>query len=242
MPTDFLTALPVFNEQSHIAGVLTEVLRYSPRILVVNDGSRDNTAGELARFPQVDVVTHPKNLGYGAALRSAFEHAVRAGVQTLVTIDCDGQHEPRLIPRLVAALTDEVDIVSGSRYLQEHAGDSEAPADRRRINQQITAEVNARLGLSLTDAFCGFKAYRVATLNRFDITDLGYAMPLQVWVQAVAAGLRIVEFPVPRVYLEEKRSFGGSLDDARIRLAHYRRVLDEALVRHPVPRRASPTR
>ncbi|MFM8584444.1 MAG: glycosyltransferase family 2 protein [Planctomycetaceae bacterium] len=240
MPTDFLTALPVFNEQSHIAGVLTEVLRHSSRILVVNDGSRDNTAGELARFPQVEVVTHPKNLGYGAALRSAFEHAPKVGVRVLVTIDCDGQHEPRLIPRLVEALTDNVDIVSGSRYLREHPGDNAAPADRRRINQQITAEVNDRLGLSLTDAFCGFKAYRVSALKQFEITDLGYAMPLQVWVQAVAAGLRITEFPVPRVYLEEKRSFGGSLDDAQIRLAHYRKVLDEALQRHPVTRRGSP--
>ncbi|MFM8221089.1 MAG: glycosyltransferase family 2 protein [Planctomycetaceae bacterium] len=240
MPTDFLTALPVFNEQSHIAGVLTEVLRHSSRILVVNDGSRDNTAGELARFPQVEVVTHPKNLGYGAALRSAFEYAQKVGVRVLVTIDCDGQHEPRLIPRLVEALTDNVDIVSGSRYLREHPGDNAAPADRRRINQQITAEVNDRLGLSLTDAFCGFKAYRVSALKQFEITDLGYAMPLQVWVQAVAAGLRITEFPVPRVYLEEKRSFGGSLDDAQIRLAHYRKVLDEALQRHPVTRRGSP--
>ena len=240
MPTDFLTALPVFNEQSHIAGVLTEVLRHSSRILVVNDGSRDNTAGELSRFPQVEVVTHPQNLGYGAALRSAFHYAQKVGVRVLVTIDCDGQHEPRLIPRLVEALTDDVDIVSGSRYLREHVGDNAAPADRRRINQQITAEVNDRLGLSLTDAFCGFKAYRVSTLKQFDITDLGYAMPLQVWVQAVAAGLRITEFPVPRVYLEEKRSFGGSLDDARIRLAHYRQVLDEALQRHPVPHKGSP--
>jgi dolichol-phosphate mannosyltransferase len=60
-------------------------------------------------------------------------------------------------------------------------------------------------------------------------------MPLQVWVQSVAAGLRIVEFPVPRVYLDEKRSFGGSLDDAAIRLAHYRDVLDRALATHPVP-------
>ena len=152
-----------------------------------------------------------------------------------MTIDCDGQHEPRLIPALVEALTDEVDIVSGRRYLKEHAGDNAAPEDRRRINRLITQEVNNRLGLRLTDAFCGFKAYRVSALRNFEITETGYAMPLQVWVQSVAAGLRIVEFPVPRVYLDEKRSFGGSLDDAAIRLAHYRDVLDRALATHPVP-------
>ncbi|MCY2963502.1 MAG: glycosyltransferase family 2 protein [Planctomycetota bacterium] len=226
---EFITALPVFNEESHIHEVLAQVGKYSPRILVVNDGSRDGTAHELAAFPNLEVITHPTNQGYGAALRSAFDYCLRSDIDVLVTIDCDGQHEPRLIPDLVAALTDEVDIVSGSRYLKDYAGDNAAPADRRRINMQITAELNERLGLKLTDAFCGFKAYRVSALRHFDITDNGYAMPLQVWVQAVAAGLRIVEFPVPRVYLEEKRSFGGALDDASVRVAHYRSVLEAAI-------------
>jgi glycosyltransferase involved in cell wall biosynthesis len=231
----FLTALPVYNEASHIPGVLKEVRRYSDRILVINDGSRDATADTLASISGIEVVTHPQNLGYGAALRSAFDFALKSDAEVLVTIDCDGQHEPRLIPALVKALTDDVDIVSGSRYLKEHVGDNAAPEDRRRINRLITQEVNDRLGLHLTDAFCGFKAYRVSALRHFEITETGYAMPLQVWVQAVSAGLRIVEFPVPRVYLDEKRSFGGSLDDAAIRLAHYREVLDRAVSTHPVP-------
>lgn len=231
----FLTALPVYNEASHIPGVLKEVRRYSDRILVINDGSRDSTADTLASISGIEVVTHPQNLGYGAALRSAFDFALKSDAEVLVTIDCDGQHEPRLIPALVKALTDDVDIVSGSRYLKEHVGDNAAPEDRRRINRLITQEVNDRLGLHLTDAFCGFKAYRVSALRHFEITETGYAMPLQVWVQAVSAGLRIVEFPVPRVYLDEQRSFGGSLDDAAIRLAHYREVLDRAVSTHPVP-------
>jgi dolichol-phosphate mannosyltransferase len=95
----------------------------------------------------------------------------------------------------------------------------------------LTREVNERLGLALTDAFCGFKAYRVSVLDKFDITENGYAMPLQVWVQAAALGLRIVEFPVPLIYLEEERSFGGALDDAQYRLAHYRDVLEREVAR-----------
>ncbi|MFN0056679.1 MAG: glycosyltransferase family 2 protein [Planctomycetales bacterium] len=229
MPPTLLTALPVYNEQGHVGPVLELVRRFSPEILVVNDGSRDGTGEELARFPDVQVVTHPRNLGYGAALRSAFDYALQHGYDTLVTIDCDGQHEPGLIPELAAALTDDVDLVSGSRYLRAHAGDSPPPVERRSINQEITRMINARLGLSLTDAFCGFKAYRVSALRHFEITEPGYAMPLQVWVQAVAAGLKIVEFPVPLIYLEEKRSFGGALDDAGFRLAHYRDVFERAL-------------
>jgi dolichol-phosphate mannosyltransferase len=232
MTPRILTALPVYNEQSHVALVLDRVRHFSPEILVINDGSKDGTAAELARFPDVRVVTHAENLGYGAALKSAFEYALHEAFDVLVTIDCDGQHEPRLIPELAAALTDDVDIVSGSRYLSRQSGDSVPPADRRRINFEITELLNKELRLSLTDGFCGFKAYRVSALAHFDITVPGYAMPLELWVQAVAAGLKIVEFPVPLIYLEEKRSFGGSLDDAKIRLAHYREVLDRVLRRH----------
>ncbi len=234
----FLTALPVYNEESHVAHVLEQVREYSPDVLVIDDGSKDGTARELSRFPWVRVVSHPRNLGYGAALKSAFDHAARSDFDVLVTIDCDGQHEPRRIPELVAALTDDVDIVSGSRYLKRHPGDSLPPVERRRINVLMTEMLNQRLGLALTDAFCGFKAYRASILDRFDITEPGYAMPLQVWVQAVALGLRIVEFPVPLIYLEEERSFGGALDNAEFRLAHYREVLERELARAPVPKAA----
>jgi dolichol-phosphate mannosyltransferase len=93
---------------------------------------------------------------------------------------------------------------------------------------EVTAEINARLGLDLTDAFCGFKAYTRRALAALHVTETGYAMPLEVWVQAAAAGLRIVELPVPLVYLDLARSFGGALDDAATRLAYYRSVLDRA--------------
>ena len=103
------------------------------------------------------------------------------------------------------------------------------PEERRRINMQITNMLNESLGLNLTDGFCGFKAYRTLPLENLDIKELGYAMPLQLWVQAVHHGFRIKEFAVPLVYLDEKRSFGGSLDDSARRLAYYREVMDREL-------------
>jgi len=228
-----LTALPVYNEARHIPAVLCEVRRYSSEILVVDDGSSDETPQVLAAESQLHVVTHEHNMGYGAALRTAFNFAVEHGYDVLVTIDCDGQHEPRLIPAMAAAVFPAeglpVDIVSGSRYLKSLDGNSVPPEERRRINVTVTQLVNDRLGLDLTDAFCGFKAYRVGALTKLKITELGYAMPLQLWVQVAAAAMRVVEFPVPLVYLDEKRSFGGSLDDGQRRLAYYQEVLDREI-------------
>jgi len=230
-----LTALPVFNEVAHVDAVLDEVLRFTPDVLVVDDGSSDGTsellADRVARRGDIRVVSHAMNVGYGAGLATAFRETLAGPWDGLVTIDCDGQHQPRLIPEFMAALGDApnpVDIVSGSRYLRRFSGDSEPPAARRRINAEITAEVNARLGLALTDAFCGFKAYSRRALDCLNVTEMGYAMPLEVWVQAAAAGLTIVELPVPLVYLDLARSFGGALDDAATRLAYYRLVLDRA--------------
>jgi len=231
----FLTALPVFNEAAHVEGVLDEVLKHTADVLVVDDGSTDGTsdilAARVARRGDVRVVRHAVNAGYGAALATAFRETLAGPWDGLVTIDCDGQHQPRLIPEFVAAATDlatPADIVSGSRYLRRFAGDSLPPAARRRINEEVTAEINERLGLALTDAFCGFKAYSRRALECLHVTETGYAMPLEVWVQAAAAGLEIVELPVPLVYLDLARSFGGALDDAATRLAYYRRVLDRA--------------
>lgn len=223
-----LVALPVYNEVAHVTEVLDEVLRYCPDVLVVDDGSTDGTSTLLAARHDIRVQRHPHNLGYGMALRTAFDYALREAYDILVTIDCDGQHEPRLIPAFVEACQD-ADIVSGSRYLEQFPGDSRPPEDRRQINLQIAEELDRRLGLKLTDAFCGFKAYQVPLLAKFELTETGYAMPLELWVQAAALGLKIVERPVPLVYLDEERSFGGSLDNADVRLGVYRQVLERSI-------------
>ena len=230
---NFLTAVPVYNEERSVEGVLAEVRRYSPRILVVNDGSTDRTPQLLARQEGVEIVTHPRNRGYGAALISAFDYALAHDYDVLVTMDCDGQHEPSRIPVLLESIHD-ADIVSGSRYLRDFRQDALAPEDRRHINQEITAELNSRYGLQITDAFCGFKAYRREALQKLRITEPGWGMPLQLWVQAAKAGLRIKEVGVPRLYLDPNRAFGGMLDDATERLAYYRSVIAAAEAAQPM--------
>ncbi len=228
MTTRFLTALPVYNEVNHVDRVLDEVRRFSDDVLVVNDGSSDGTAEKLAQRRDVFVETHARNLGYGAALNTAFQYAIEHDYDVIVTIDCDGQHQPCRIPKFVAACQN-ADMVSGSRYLRHYPGDSEPPAQRLFINKQVTADLNRRLGLQLTDAFCGFKAYRVEALKDLELTEPGYAMPLELWAQASALGWRVIELPVPLIYLDEKRSFGGALDDGQTRLRYYHEVIDRAI-------------
>jgi dolichol-phosphate mannosyltransferase len=175
-------------------------------------------------------VRHPKNRGYGAALMTAFDYAIDHGYDGLVTLDCDGQHEPSLIPEISAPL-DQYDIVSGSRYLKLFDPSQIPPVERRRINIEVTRWLNDCLQLNLTDAFCGFKGYRVDALRQFNLTVPGYAMPLELWVQAAALGLSIIEVPVPLIYLDESRAFGGALDNASYRLNHYREVFQAAIAR-----------
>ena len=234
MSSKQLIALPVFNEVGTVDAVLNEVLRYGENVLVVDDGSTDGSAEKLAARSDIRLVTHPENRGYGAALQTAFAFAVEHRYEILVTIDCDGQHQPQRIQQFADAIsTSEADIISGSRYLEKFSADSSPPEDRRNINRRITNLLNERLGLQLTDAFCGFKAYRVSALAQLEITETGYAMPLELWVQAACHEWVIAELPVPLIYLDANRSFGGQLDQAEIRLRYYLDVINQALERVP---------
>lgn len=223
----WLTAIPVYNEARSVQAVLERVRRYAPDIVVIDDGSTDGTAELLAKEPGIRVVTHPQNRGYGAALASAFADFLATDFDVLVTMDCDGQHEPSRIPVLLEAI-DNADIVSGSRYLRDFRQDTPAPTDRRFINATITTEINVRYGLNITDAFCGFKAYTRAAIQPLQITETGWGMPLQLWVQAAKLGLRIAEIGVPRVYLDPNRAFGGVLNNPEERLRYYREILTKA--------------
>lgn len=222
----FLVAVPVYNESRHVLSVLSAIRRYASDVLVIDDGSTDSTPALLRDIPGIDVIRHPENRGYGQSLIDAFAYAAARGYEWLITMDCDAQHEPAQIPSFVSAMRrDDADILSGSRYLISHPDDHHAPPERRQINETVNLLLRQILGLALTDSFCGFKAMRVAALNRLSLDEPGYAFPLQFWVQCVRAGLRVRELPVRRIYLDQSRTFGGTLDDPAARLTHYLAVL-----------------
>jgi glycosyltransferase involved in cell wall biosynthesis len=223
--------LPVYNEEGTVGAVLDAVRRYfQGDVLVVDDGSTDGTVRVLAERRDVSVITHPFNMGYGRALAEGFSVARARGCDRVVTMDCDGQHEPAHIPGFLAVLDEGWDIVSGSRYLPE----SEelgiiAPGQRMEVNRRVTAEINQVTGWQLTDAFCGFKAYRLSALDGIELSEPGYAMPLEMWAKAYRAGLLVRELAVERIYCDRDRSFGEALDDPEHRFGYYMRVWRRAL-------------
>ncbi|RLS26404.1 MAG: glycosyltransferase family 2 protein [Planctomycetota bacterium] len=239
-----LLAIPVFNEAKSVDRVLTAVKPYIHDILMVDDGSTDETPARLAAH-SVEVIRHCHNRGYGRSMQDIFHAADADGYGWVITMDCDEQHSPASIPEFLEAIrADNTDVISGSRYLRASPEDTDAPGRRREVNMTLTAEINARLGAVLaasgaraalgtgiTDAFCGFKAYRVASLRTMSLDVDGYDFPLQFWVQAVAHGLRVDEIPVPRIYVDPNRSFGVALDDPTRRLALYRATFERELAR-----------
>lgn len=223
--------LPVFDEGATVGGVLDAVRRYfNGCVIVVDDGSRDVTAQVLAARDDIEVVTLSRNRGYGFALTTGFGHARRIGVRNLVTMDCDGQHEPGHIPQFLDALAQRrADIISGSRYLPGSGSEGTVPPERREVNATVSARINSVTGWGLTDAFCGFKAYGMSALSRLDLHEPGYGMPIELWAKAWREGLTVAEIPVERIYCDHDRSFGADLDDPELRLRYYDEVWERAL-------------
>lgn len=222
--------MPAYNEAGTVSMVIDSVRKYfDGKIIVIDDGSTDETASILSARDDITVVRLDQNSGYGNALRVGFGIAAEMGTERLVTMDCDGQHEPARIRQFLAALANGGDIISGSRYLPGSLSVGMAPKARQDINSFVVAEINRVTHWGLTDGFCGFKAYRVAALQCFRLHETGYAMPLELWAKAWRCGLKVREIPVERIYFNRDRSFSTVLDDPEYRLAYYMDVWNRAL-------------
>ena len=234
-----LITIPVFNERKTVNQVLDKVKRFCPDILVIDDGSTDGTGQILSARFDVQLIRHNTNLGYGQSLIDAFNYADAQGYDWVITMDCDEQHEPEMIPDFIRGIeTGRWDIISGSRYMREQNGDV-PPEDRRAINARITRILNDLFELGLTDAFCGFKAHRVSAMRELELDEKGYAFPMQLWPRAARAGLRISELPVRLIYNDPNRHFGGKLDNPEFRLRHYLSILRREMER-PALRKSEP--
>lgn len=191
-----LVAVPALNEAAALGRVLETLATVQPMrdVVVVDDGSSDATA-QIARAAGANVISHAINLGVGAAMGTAFQYAARRGYDAVVQFDGDGQHEPRYIAELVAALGD-ADIVIGSRYAA--GGTYKSSAARRGVQRFIAGVVSLYARTKLTDATSGF---RIAGPRAVEVFARHYPVEwlgdtVESIVLATRQGLRVREIPV----------------------------------------------
>lgn len=184
--------LPAYNEELCISSIILGSKKYVDKIIVVDDGSTDNTA-EIAELAGAQVIKHYSNKGKGAALKTGFKAAKNAGI--IVTLDSDGQHNPEEIPKLIAPIiSGKADIVNGSRYLNGNKNDTPS---YRRIGQFLLDKItNIGSGLNITDSQSGFRAFARYTMPAFRFNCADFGIESEMLTDAANAGLRIREVEI----------------------------------------------
>lgn len=228
-----LIVMPAFNEEEAISAVIAEVHRDLPGadVLVVDDGSRDRTA-EVAEAAGALVARLPFNMGVGGAMRFGFQHALRHGHHAVVQVDSDGQHPPREVPALLAAL-DEADIVIGARFAGVGAYRVRGP--RQWAMVVLSRTLSRTAGHRLTDTTSGLKASgpRAIALfaEHYPAEYLGDT--IEALVIAVRAGLTVRQRPV-----EMRERAGGVPSHDPVKSAIYLgRAMIALVFAHVKPRR-----
>lgn len=193
-PIRVLAAMPAYNEEKYIAKIIILAQQFVDCVLVVDDGSTDST-GEIAKKMGARVVSHKKNLGYGAALKTIFENAKKLDVDRVVICDSDGQHDPRDIPTFLDRLEQgDIDVVIGSRFIKGKQGD----IPRYRIfGMKVLNHATKIAGAdTTTDSQSGFRAYGKKAIKTIHISKEGMSAGSEILIQIAENNLRIAEIPI----------------------------------------------
>jgi glycosyltransferase involved in cell wall biosynthesis len=203
--------LPAYNEEANLERTVRELLPVLEQtaadyeILIVDDGSRDETAAIAARLaaevPRLRVLRHDRNRGYGAALRTGFAAARR---EWILLLDADGQFRPGELPRFIAA-AGRADLIIGSR---EQRAD---PPHRRLFAAVWRLLTGVLLGVRARDTNCGFKLMRAAVIQALDLQAGGALISAELLAKARRSGAVIVELPVTHAPRRYGRQTGGSV-------------------------------
>ena len=195
--------IPAYNEEKNIAKIIVQLKKVADQILVCDDGSTDSTS-EIAESLGAIVIKHPKNLGYGSAIRSIFLKSREINAEILVTIDADGQHKIEDVKKVTKPIVDgQADISIGSRFLEE--GDN-APKYRKLGINIITKVTNSSLSEKITDAQSGFRAYNNKVLQSLTPSDSGMGISTEILIKSSNLGLKIAEVPTEIQYEGETSS------------------------------------
>jgi glycosyltransferase involved in cell wall biosynthesis len=187
--------IPAYNEESTVGRVVAGVVAEGLDVVVIDDGSRDDT-GRIAREAGAPVVRMPINVGVGGALRCGFGYAVRRGYRSVVQVDADLQHDPAAVPALIAAAADSgAELVIGSRF----AAGYRAPALRRLVMRMLARLVSRRVGVRLDDVTSGFRVITEPLLSAFaaEYPTEYLGDTVEAILAAHGRGARIAQVPVP---------------------------------------------
>ena len=192
--------IPAYNEEKNIASIITKLKNITDSIIVCDDGSSDMTS-EISKNLGAVVISHKKNMGYGAAIRTIFQKSIELDSDILVTFDADGQHRIDDVSKILQPLeNNEADIVIGSRFLDN---ESKVPNYRKIGIKVITQVTNASLKKKLTDSQSGFRAYNKQALTQISPSEMGMGISTEILIKASNKGLRIAEIPITILYHDD---------------------------------------
>ena len=198
-----VVCIPCLNEELHIAKVVIQSQKYVDKVIVCDDGSTDST-GEIAGRLGAVVITESSNLGKGIALKDLFRKAKDMGADVVITIDGDGQHDPRQIPLLAKPILDgSADVVNGSRFLKENP----IPNRRRLGDEALNDLTNAVSHSRLSDTQSGFRAYSKKALELIEVKEHAMGVDSQLLIDASQKGLRVTEVPIDVVYMGDSSTY-----------------------------------
>ncbi|WP_299251401.1 DUF2062 domain-containing protein [uncultured Cytophaga sp.] len=189
--------IPTFNNATAIKEVLDGVLEFTSNIVVVNDGSTDNTASILSAYPDLLVINHPKNMGKGMALRTGFREAYKNGYHYAISIDSDGQHYPDDLHLFV----DEIElhpkaIIIGARNMDQ----PNVPGKSSFGNRASTFWFWVVTGIKLTDTQSGYRLYPLEPLNSIRFITRKYEFEIEVMVRSFWKGVDVLSIPIKVFY------------------------------------------
>lgn len=198
-----ITAIvPAYNEELTIGSVVISTSEFVDRVIVVDDGSTDHTS-EIAEKAGAEVIKHSENIGKGAALKTGFNAISRTDI--VVTVDGDGQHNPREIPLLIKPIEDgEADLVNGSRYLEKKSKGT--PAYRRLGQAVLDKTTNINSGLKITDSQSGFRSFAAYTIPAFRFSKTGFSIESEMLMDAASSNSKIMEVQVGVSYSSSNKN------------------------------------
>ena len=230
-PLKVCVLIPAYNEEKHIGAVVREVLDYCPDVVVIDDGSPDDT-DRVAAAAGATVLEHVRNQGKGAALQTGFDYARAYGYDLALTLDADGQHAPSDIPAFLQAYErTHSPVLVGNRM--GNVGDM--PWNRRFVNRFMSDLLSRVMGQYVPDSQCGFRLYHRSAFPEgpYDAHSQRFAAESEILLRLALQGRKIGAVAIQTIYGDEKSKVNPFFDTIRFfRMLHrFRRIKKEFLAR-----------